>query len=257
MKFLSYQIIPLLVLLAVSPVLANFRNDHNLLGPTGLLVQPSKNGITKVEAGSPADGKIRPDDVILGAMLCDEKQDPEVRVTAASALAPLGESAFAYYHDMLKMVVEEEPGDPLGLSDESLAESLNTLCPDPFAAGQVKDKDLTYHSYHNPGQAIGSGIALFARFHIKEGLDYTLAIEESESGKGSFKMRTIMDSLARYGAHARPYVEKLQQRDEWKSVPNNRKFKSNWENMIKAMEADKTPGALISLEKAMSASGKK
>jgi hypothetical protein len=70
-------------------------------------------------------------------------------------------------------------------------------------------------------------------------------------------MRTIMDSLARYGAHARPYVEKLQQRDEWKSVPNNRKLKSNWENMIKAMEADKIPGALISLEEAMSASGKK
>jgi hypothetical protein len=36
---------------------------------------------------------------------------------------------------------------------------------------------------------------LFARFHIKEGLDDTLAIEESESGRGSFKMRTIMDGL--------------------------------------------------------------
>jgi hypothetical protein len=234
----------------------------------------------------------------LGAMLRDETQSVEVRATAASALAHLGEPAHAYYQDMLKMVVAEEPGDPLGLTDESLAESLNTLCPDPFAAGQVKDKklfyaaatrlmdhkrqgtrglamkmvtampeedfrlvgdkiqyvikdkDLTYHSYHNPSQAIGSGIAVLARFHIKEGLDYTLAIEESETGKGSFKMRTIMDSLARYGAHARPYVEKLQQRDSWKTVPDNRKLKSHWENMIKAMETDKNPSPLISWDEA-------
>jgi len=98
---------------------------------------------------------------------------------------------------------------------------------------------------------------LFPRFDIREDLENAQAIEESESGKGSFKMRTIMDCLARYGAHARPYVEKLQLRDEWKSVPNNRKLKSNWDNMIKAMEADKTPGARIFLEEVMSASGKK
>jgi hypothetical protein len=52
-------------------------------------------------------------------------------------------------------------------------------------------------------------------------------------------------------------VEKLQQRDEWKSVPNNRKLKSKWENMIKATGMDKTPGALISLEETMNAFGKK
>lgn len=66
-----------------------------------------------------------------------------------------------------------------------------------------------------------------------------------------------MDSLARYGAHARPCVDKLQHRDAWKSVPNNRTVKSNWDNMIKAMEADKAPGARIFVEEVMSASGKK
>jgi len=76
----------------------------------------------------------------LGAILRDGKEHPEVRATAASALAHLGEPAYPYYQDMLGMVVADEPGDPMGLTDESLANSLSALCANPFAAGQVKDK---------------------------------------------------------------------------------------------------------------------
>ena len=241
----------------------------------------------------------------LGAILRDEKEDAEVRATAAEALASHGEPAYPYYQDMLKMVIADEPADPLGLADESLASSLNTLCPDPFAAGQVTDKglfygatnklmghkrqatraqamrmvaampledfhhvgekmqyilndeDLTYHSYHNPTHAIAPGIAILARLNIKEGMDYALAIKESETGKGSFKMRAIMDSLARYGANARPYVEKLRQLPNWKNVPDNGKLKANWANMIKAIEEDKDPATLISIAEAMAATNNK
>jgi hypothetical protein len=199
---------------------------------------------------------------------------------------------------MLRMVVAEEPADPLGLTDESLANSLSALCENPFAAGLVKDKDLfyaaalklmdhkrqntraegirmlaampledfhrvadrlqyvikdrdlTYHSYHNPTKAVGSGIAILAGFNIKEGLDYTIALGEMESGKGSFKMRAMMDSLARYGANARPYMEELKQRPGWQKVPDNPKLRGNWENLINAIEEDKEPAKLITIEEA-------
>jgi len=121
----------------------------------------------------------------------------------------------------------------------------------------IKDQDLTYHSYHNPTNAIGAGIAILAGFDIKDGLDYTLGIGETESGKGSFKMRTMMDSLARYGANARPYMEELKGRPSWQKVPNNPKMKGNWERLIKAIEEDKNPAKLITIEEAKAASGKK
>jgi hypothetical protein len=45
----------------------NYHKEHHL-GPTGLfgVTSPTNIKITKVEEGSPADGKIKPDDVILG-----------------------------------------------------------------------------------------------------------------------------------------------------------------------------------------------
>ena len=259
-----------------------------------------RNAIRYFGAGCPPELAL-PRLETLGAILRDEKEDPETLATAAEALAAHGEPAYPYYQDMLRMVVADESGDPLGLTDESLANSLNTLCPDPFAAGQTKDKelfyaaasklmdhkrqatraqairmvaampledfrhvgermeyvlkdqDLTYHSYHNPTHAIGPGIAILSRLNIREGMDYALAINESETGKVSFKMRTIMDSLARYGANARPYVEKLKQLPDWQTVPDNRKLKGNWDNMIKAIEEDKDPATLISIAEAMAA----
>jgi hypothetical protein len=64
-------------------------------------------------------------------------------------------------------------------------------------------------------------------------------------------MRTIMDSLVRYGANARPYVEQLKQHPGWQKVPDNPKLRGNWEKMIKAMEEHKDPAKLITLEEAM------
>jgi len=55
----------------------------------------------------------------LGAILRDANEDPDVRAAAASALSFLGEPAYAYYNDMLKLIVEDEPGDVFRDADQS------------------------------------------------------------------------------------------------------------------------------------------
>ena len=80
----------------------------------------------------------------LGAVLRDTNEHPEVRAAAAGALSFLGESAYKYYGDMLKLVVDEEPGDLFGDVDWSLGGSIERLCKDPFEAGLATDKELLY-----------------------------------------------------------------------------------------------------------------
>jgi hypothetical protein len=120
----------------------------------------------------------------------------------------------------------------------------------------IEDKDPTYHSYHSPGGPVGSGVAILANLNIREGLDYATGILDIPSGKGSFKMRAVMDSLARYGANARPKLEEMKASEKWKGVPDNRKLRGSWNNMVKAIEEDKSTKKLISLEEAVKA-GKK
>ena len=76
------------VLFSPSCVLANSRNSENLLGPTGMLAQPGKKGITitKVEMGSPADGRIRPGEVSFGVG-SSGKPHPDSRRRLAEAMA--------------------------------------------------------------------------------------------------------------------------------------------------------------------------
>lgn len=238
---------------------------------------------------------------VMAAMLRDAEEDPEVRAAAAESLCHLGEAAYPYYGDMLKMVVEDEPDDPFRDIDWSLGRSLNTLCKEPFAAGLVTEKDLfygaaiklaqhkrqqvraeglrmlagmpledfhrvadtvlhvirdkdpTYHSYHSPGGPVGAGVTVLANLNIKEGMRMALGILDIQSGKGSFKYRAVMDSLAKYGANARPILEQMKQDERWKNVPENGKLKRNWNNMVKAIEQDEAPAELITLEEAMRA----
>lgn len=114
----------------------------------------------------------------------------------------------------------------------------------------LEDKDPTYHSYHNPGGPMGAGVELLANLGIKEGMDYALGIEDMEGGKGSFKLRAIMDSLAKYGPNAKPILEKMKVDEKWKGVSGNGKLKRNWDNMVKAIESDDAPKKLITLEEA-------
>ena len=115
------------------------------------LVKMMKEG-TKIEKqsaigyfgyGCPAETVLsRLDD--LGAILRDTKEGPEVRAAAAGALSFLGEPAYKNYNDMVKLVVDEEPGDIFGDVDWSLGGSIERLCKDPFEAGLVTDKNLFY-----------------------------------------------------------------------------------------------------------------
>ncbi len=93
-----------------------------------------------------------PPDLALAAMpdlvklLRDSNQPAALRAAAASSLAHLGEHAHPIHTDMLRLVVEEKPDDPLELINEDLGRSLTTLAPDPFAAGLATDKDLFYQA---------------------------------------------------------------------------------------------------------------
>lgn len=119
----------------------------------------------------------------------------------------------------------------------------------------IKDKDPTYHSYHNPTHAVVAGISILADLNIREGLDFINGIHSMESGKGSFKQRAIMDGLTKYGAHAKPQLEALRTRKAWLNIEKNKRLKRNWKKLVDAVENDKNPRKLITLEEAVS-SGK-
>ncbi|HEX5789543.1 MAG TPA: DUF6288 domain-containing protein, partial [Luteolibacter sp.] len=80
----------------------------------------------------------------IGAILRDTKQAPRVRVSAAGMLACRGQKAYAYYDDILRFIVEEKPYDPMDVIDKDTGPALLALCPDPRAAGLIKDKNLYY-----------------------------------------------------------------------------------------------------------------
>ncbi len=114
----------------------------------------------------------------------------------------------------------------------------------------VENNDNTYHSYHSPGGAIGSGVAILANLNIREGMQYALDVLDDESGKGSFKMRMVMDALSKYGGNAKSMLEKIKVDPRFKGVDQNKKLSKQWNNMVKAIEEDKNPPKLRSLEEA-------
>jgi hypothetical protein len=114
----------------------------------------------------------------------------------------------------------------------------------------VENNDSTYHSYHSPGGSIGSGVAILANLNVREGMQYALDVLDDESGKGSFKMRMVMDALAKYGGNAKPMLEKIKIDPRFKGVDQNKKLSKQWNNMVKAIEEDKNPPKLRSLEEA-------
>ncbi len=78
----------------------------------------------------------------LAALLKDSKQEMAVRANIAGSIACLGEGAYAYYPDLLKLVLEKKPQDALGDIDMKLGRALVSMCEDPYAAGLVKDKEF-------------------------------------------------------------------------------------------------------------------
>lgn len=84
----------------------------------------------------------------LISILRDPKEDMAVRANVASSLCFLGEAAYPFFNDFLELVMMPKPDDKLGRIDEQLGTSINTLCPNPYAAGLVKDKKLFYAVAH-------------------------------------------------------------------------------------------------------------
>lgn len=120
----------------------------------------------------------------------------------------------------------------------------------------IKDKDDTYHSYHNPGGPVGAAINVLAHLNIKEGIPYAMDIVNQPSGKGSFKMKARWAALGAYGANAKPQMELL----EAEILNNGRgglkalgKHKRAWDSMVKKIEGDQNPSPLITFEQAMQA----
>jgi hypothetical protein len=109
----------------------------------------------------------------LTAVLRDPAENPEIRAAAAGSLALLGEAAYPAYGDMLKLVAEDEPDDPRGRTDERVGAALAAICPDPYKAGLVKDKDLFYQAVRkllDHRRAIGRtyGVRLIANMPVED-----------------------------------------------------------------------------------------
>jgi hypothetical protein len=77
-------------------------------------------------------------------VLRDPAAPVDLRATAASSLSNLGKDAHEIFPDILQLIRQEKPHDPLGRNNEVLGEALRTLAPDPFAEKLITDKDLFY-----------------------------------------------------------------------------------------------------------------
>jgi hypothetical protein len=122
----------------------------------------------------------------LGNILRDPAEDMEIRAAAAGSLGFQGEAAHPFFGDILKLVVAEKPGDPLGRFDEQLGASLIAMCPDPYAAGLVNDKPLFYGAAtklmenkranaRTHGMSLVSNIPLEDFHHVADHIDHILA----------------------------------------------------------------------------------
>lgn len=104
---------------------------------------------------------------LIGKVLRDTSENPEVRAMAASALCWHKPQDQPYYQDTLRFLVEERPDDVLGLIDKKVGSALVAASETPFSDGLVQDKDLFYAAVQklsrNPRQqARGNAIEMLA-----------------------------------------------------------------------------------------------
>ena len=86
--------------------------------------------------------------------------------------------------------------------------------------------------------------------NIKEGLQYTLDVLDMDSGKWGFKVRMVTSTLGKYGGNAKPFLKKLKADSRLKTIEKGR-FGGGWRAMVKAIEKDKDPRKLMSLQEAI------
>ena len=78
---------------------------------------------------------------------------------------------------------------------------------------------------------------------IKDGMDFAFDSLESESGKGGFKVRMLLEVLPKYGANAQAYLPKI------KALAAG-KFQPQWDAMIRAIETSTNRDTLMTFEEA-------
>jgi hypothetical protein len=120
----------------------------------------------------------------------------------------------------------------------------------------VEDKDLTYHSYHNPMTAMGKGLIVLANLNIDGGIDAAFKIMNAEAGKWGFKVRMMMNVLPKYGANAKPALAKLKADPRWKNIEKGR-FGGAWRAMVNAIESSTGTRKMISPDEAKNAGRKR
>jgi len=84
----------------------------------------------------------------IGKVLRDSSENVEVRAAAAASLVWYKPQGQAYYNDMLRLLLEDKPGDSFGLINHSIAITLERVSTNPFGDGLVTDKDLFYKVTH-------------------------------------------------------------------------------------------------------------
>lgn len=80
----------------------------------------------------------------IAGLLCNPKEDTELRSRAAAALAAMGEEAREHYQDVVALLIIDKPEDPRGLIDMDLGRSLSMFSADPIKDGLVDDPDVFY-----------------------------------------------------------------------------------------------------------------
>ena len=121
----------------------------------------------------------------------------------------------------------------------------------------LKDEDTTYHSYHNPGTALGPGISIYARLNIKEGLEHLESNISSNTGKWGFKRETLFKTIPKYGANGKEVLDRLMKTDPRLS---RKRLEAEHGPTLKSIEdniaSDKDPIPLITLPQAKAAGAK-
>ncbi|MFT5409486.1 MAG: hypothetical protein ACI9NC_002209, partial [Verrucomicrobiales bacterium] len=229
----------------------------------------------------------------LVAIMRDEKDDIELRCTAAGALCWLGETAHPYFDDMLKLVLADKSDDPLGRIDAELGGRLNSLANDPYSAGLVKDKQRFYavaHKLlkHKRAKGRSAGAKLIANvpledFHYvgdqvkhiidDQDLDYhsyhnlgpktqSISILASLNIEGGIEaaFKTLEEENGKVGFKLRMLMAVLPKygANAQYALPairkvNAGKFQRQWDAMVKQIESASGTRAMISLEEAQRA----
>jgi hypothetical protein len=226
----------------------------------------------------------------LVSIMRDPKEEIEIRADAAGALCGLGEAAYPYYDDLLKLVMIPKPQDPLGKIDERLGASLNTLCKDPYAADMVKNKELFYAVVHKlldhkraNGRTTGANLIAnipLGEFHeVADKIQYIIADQDltyhsyhnlgPKNGSISILanlnieggIESAFDTLespnGKAGFKLRLLMDVLPKYGSAAryalpkiKTTNAGKFQKQWDAMVKQIESDNTPRKMISFEEA-------